>query len=246
MVVLINGIACVPMLVPKEQPATAAKLTLVAANVWGAHNKDPERFISFIRDTHPDVFCIEEDTPQWLSKLRNGLPDYHYSFDEGISGGSAIFSKIPIEQIAASPGKHQKRYGVRGEFLFGGQKVLLVASHPPAPDNRTKWNLRNEELARLADDVTLSQIPVLVAGDLNSTPWSGYFQRLMETANLEDSEIGHGVQPSWSTRMPLPLVPIDHCVYTKQMGVITRRIGPNFGSDHLPLVLELGISSPSS
>jgi endonuclease/exonuclease/phosphatase (EEP) superfamily protein YafD len=240
LILFINGIPCLPMLLPAEAPATATKLTLVAANVWGAHNKAPDRFIKFVHETRPDVICIEEETPQWLRILRNGLPDYPYSFDEGISGGSAIFSKIPIQQVVPPKGT-PRRYGVRGELIVGGQKMLLIASHPPAPLNRKKWLQRNLELIRLSDDVRTSEIPVVLAGDFNSTPWSRYFQQLVQTAKLDDSETGHGLQPSWSTIMPLPLVPIDHCVYTKELAVITRQIGPNFGSDHLPLVVKLGI-----
>jgi len=243
LVVVANGIAFLPMLLPKEQPPTSASLTLVTANVWGARNKQTERFVSFIHENHPDVICIEEVTPHWLSKLKEALPEYRYSFDEGHSGGSAIFSKIPIEKVAPPTGAHPRRYGVRGELVFGGQRMLLIAVHPPAPYTRKRWSLRNQELQRLADDVQTSQIPVVVAGDFNSTPWSGYFQRLIETAKLEDSETGHGIQSSWCTMMPLPLIPIDHCVYTKQLAVINRRTGPNVGSDHLPVIIQLGLRS---
>ncbi len=243
MVILTNGFAFLPLLIPVSSTNTGAKLTLVAANVWGAHNKDFERFFKFIQESNPDVICVEEDTKDWIAKIHEGLPEYRYSFDEGISGGTAIFSKIPIDRVEPPEGKHLKRYGVRGELQIGNQKILLIASHPPAPDNRDKWKTRNLELYRLSDDVRTSEIPVVIAGDFNSTPWSNYFQRMLLRAHLTDSEIGYGIQPSWSTRMPLPLVPIDHCVYTKELGVVKRKVGPNFGSDHLPLVIQLGLKS---
>jgi endonuclease/exonuclease/phosphatase (EEP) superfamily protein YafD len=88
---------------------------------------------------------------------------------------------------------------------------------------------------------------VIVIGDLNATPWSYAFSRLLRDADLIDSTRGFGVQPTWRTRygpvggMPAwPLqIPIDHCLHSAGLATIAREIGPACGSNHFPLLVVL-------
>ena len=36
-------------------------------------------------------------------------------------------------------------------------------------------------------------------------------------------------------------VPIDHCLVSEDIAVISRKTGPRIGSDHLPLYIEVSI-----
>lgn len=225
--------------VPSQQESRGVKV--IASNVWGARNPDQKPFEHMIHDEQPDIFILIELTPQWINALKRDLPEYSIQFQENISGGTAIFSKIPIQQQdmrGVSP--RQRRFGVCGTINVDGQDVLLIGSHPPAPQALKRWQSRNAELLRLSEDVRRESAihPVVIAGDLNTTPWSFYFQRLIE-AGLHDSEQGVGPQPSWSRRMPLPMVPIDHALYTDGIAIRNRRLGPDIGSDHLPVIFEI-------
>jgi endonuclease/exonuclease/phosphatase (EEP) superfamily protein YafD len=213
---------------------------VIASNVWGARNLSQSAFEEMIRAEQPDVFILIEQTPQWLKALKRDLPEYRTEFDEKLVGGTAIFSKIPIRQIMMDPLPHHRRFGVRGVLSVNGQDVLLIGSHPPAPSRTWGWNHRNTELLRLAEDVEREtpEHPVVIAGDLNTTPWSFYFRRLL-SCGLHDSEQGLGPQSSWSQRMALPMVPIDHALYTDGVVVLNRRLGPDIGSDHLPVIFEI-------
>jgi endonuclease/exonuclease/phosphatase (EEP) superfamily protein YafD len=224
-----------------KHPQAQSRLKFVSANVYGSRNYRFDTFVQYIHQVRPDVFVLLEDNPQWMAALRQRLPEYQYSFDEGITTGAAIFSKLPISQIEPPEGR-SKRYGVRGELDLNGRKILLVSAHPPAPYNTAKWEKRNHEFSLLLHDVQSSHEPTIIAGDLNCTPWSWYFQQLVKGAALLDSEYGNGIQPSWSTYLLAPLVPIDHCLYTRECFAISRSVGPNIGSDHLPLSVELAVN----
>ena len=83
--------------------------------------------------------------------------------------------------------------------------------------------------------------PVIVAGDLNTTPWSHGFQRLIRPRGLRDSAVGHGVQTTWNARRWVPRIPIDHVVVSPEVRVVARRVGPDVGSDHLPIEATLAV-----
>jgi endonuclease/exonuclease/phosphatase (EEP) superfamily protein YafD len=66
---------------------------------------------------------------------------------------------------------------------------------------------------------------------------------LLEVGKLKDSEQGFGPQPSWSTEMLIPFVPIDHFLVSNDIEVLNRVLGPNLGSDHLPVYVDLLVKS---
>ena len=81
----------------------------------------------------------------------------------------------------------------------------------------------------------------MVLGDLNATAWCYAFRRFLRETGLKDSARGWGYQATWPTGF-LPLrIPIDHCLLSPDLKVLNRRIGPNVGSDHFPLTVELAL-----
>ena len=47
---------------------------------------------------------------------------------------------------------------------------------------------------------------------------------------------------SWPTWSSLLRVPLDNCFLSDGLGVRAYRDGPNVGSDHRPLVVDLGVT----
>jgi hypothetical protein len=53
---------------------------------------------------------------------------------------------------------------------------------------------------------------------------------------------GRGNQGTWPTHLPMPwLLPIDHCLHSLEWDCVAREIGPETGSDHLPLLVSLAL-----
>lgn len=224
---------------PALAQSHAGGVKIIASNIYGFRNSNVDAFVQLVRSEQPDVLAITEMTPIWMTALKKRLPDYSIALDENISGGAAILSRVPIAHVQTPRGT--RRFGVRGVVNIGGRDVLLIASHPPAPSEQRRWQARNREFMRLADDVRSANMPVVIAGDLNCTPWSTYFRRLKDSCALVDSEQGTGPQPSWSAHMVAPMVPIDHCLVTRELITSDRRLGPAIGSDHLPLIVTVGL-----
>lgn len=223
-----------------SEPNTAA-VKILSLNLWGKHNDDFERTFTLIQSRNPDIVCFNEITPKWSKEAKSRLKDYPVRLIDSWSGGNAVFSKLPLKAMRDSA--HVQRFNIRAEVSLGSEKLALFACHPPSPFPREKrFQQRNAEFDYLAEDLVNTKQPAVVIGDLNCTPWSPYFSELIRRSGMRDSAVGKGIQPSWTTHLQVPpLLPIDHCLVSQNISVIKREIGPNVGSDHLPVYVELGI-----
>ena len=122
--------------------------------------------------------------------------------------------------------------GPAGEFT-------LVATHPVPPKTAALARSRDRQLRAIAEFVAAAPLPCIVAGDLNTTPWSAAFRDLLARGGLRDTALGRGVQGTWHARLPLPRIPIDHVLAPPGTEVLRRAVGPDVGSDHFPVEAEL-------
>jgi endonuclease/exonuclease/phosphatase (EEP) superfamily protein YafD len=118
--------------------------------------------------------------------------------------------------------------------------ALVIGLHTDRPQGAAEAAARNSQLADLAGFIAgQPERHVIVMGDFNLTPWSPYFQRLLDAAGLRDSAIGRGVAPTWFSRL-LPFgLPIDQVLLGPDVTVVDRHVGADVGSDHLPVIADL-------
>lgn len=84
--------------------------------------------------------------------------------------------------------------------------------------------------------------PRLVIGDFNTTSCPPHFQSFTNTAGLRDSRTGSGIQPTWPALWFHPLqICVDHCLVSPHFIVRNRTTGPNVGSDHYPIIVDLAL-----
>jgi endonuclease/exonuclease/phosphatase (EEP) superfamily protein YafD len=107
------------------------------------------------------------------------------------------------------------------------------------PGSKETFELRNVQLRGLASLAGQSKGMMILIGDLNVTPWSPDYARLIRDSGLRDARRGHGILPTWPTFFPLMMIPLDHCLISPTLAVSDIRLGPNIGSDHLPLIVDL-------
>jgi len=112
------------------------------------------------------------------------------------------------------------------------------------PGSAEYARLRNEQLHTVAAQVKASYRPVILIGDLNGTPWSPYFRDFLRASGLRNTSQGRGVQGSWPAGLPAGRIPLDHCLVSPEIRVIDRQVGPQVGSDHLPLLVDLEVGTP--
>ncbi len=215
---------------------------LATANLH-KRNRETDRVVRFVDREAPDVLLLTELTYEWEKRLESSLRSYPYSVvvprEDG--QGIALYSRLPVlsSEVLWFAGDEVPTLEARIDVR--GRPLLLFGAHPPAPRNARLYRLRNRIYAGLADRVRASGEPLVVLGDLNSTSWGQSFGRLLEDGGLRDTSEGRGFQWSWPAGFWPLAIPIDHCLTSKGVRIAGRRVGPDIGSDHYPLTVDLAV-----
>ena len=128
---------------------------------------------------------------------------------------------------------------VLARLTLDGRELAILATHPPPPINGEMAAARDEGLQGAATLVASLNMPVLLIGDLNATPWSQGLRLLRDGSTLDYRSADAAWTPTWNARTPFA-IPIDHALVTPPLVVASRHIGPDVGSDHRPQVVEIG------
>lgn len=230
-----------PYLIPRSRP-TASAVRIVVANLF-AENPTPEVALQFLREQDADVFVLLEVDAEWRTQLATLTNDYPFGkvLPQEDNFGLAVLSRRPLESVV------QKRFGTaRVPTLLAeltDPPLRILATHPPPPMGARNTAHRDSHMMELAEFCAADDRATVVAGDLNITPWSSKFRSTLARGQLHDSSWGLGIQPTWPTWTPAPLIPIDHLLTSRQVQTVRRHVGPAIGSDHRPVVIDVAVSA---
>jgi endonuclease/exonuclease/phosphatase (EEP) superfamily protein YafD len=227
-----------------ESPHSGGRLRLVSLNVHTA-NKRSDLVLDFLRGADADIILLMEVNNRWMTALSPLQTDYPYRLAEvrDDNFGIAMFSRIPLTNETVVEIGSAEVPSIIADIRVNEQTLHLVGTHPLPPGSSAYARLRNEQLVALADHVRSQSAPVILMGDLNVTPWSPYFADLLRDSGLKDSSRGHGLFGSWPAGLPGLRIPLDHCLVSPAVHVAGKRLGPDVGSDHLPVLIDLLVAS---
>jgi endonuclease/exonuclease/phosphatase family metal-dependent hydrolase len=239
---------------PERAPAGASRLRLMTANLE-YNNPTAGALAGQIRAASPDLLVLEELSPLTLSGLRHTgvLAGYRYRMllPEPGAFGAGVLSRFPLTDVAQPrvAGLLSLRATVHPRPAAA---FRLFVVHTPAPRDghaTSRWRAQLADLRRETAATAATGMPVVAAGDFNATEDHRGLRRLLAAgphgAGLRDAhDVAHaGWTPTWSTSSgPVPpLVRIDHVLCTRQFAVTGYRVGSAYGSDHLPLQVDLAL-----
>lgn len=240
------GVSVVPLLpyalgepVPSAVASTGEEtFRLVSFNVW-FRNRDMARVAEYIEKSQADAVVLLELTEPQANMLLPLLPTYpHYHMDTSRMG-AAVFTKWPLlsaESVSLSEG------GAVAERImidWRGTPVSVLGVHLNWPMGPRNSEYRNQELDSVVALGKAQRGPLLIAGDFNLTPWSEYFSDALERSGLHDAAVGFGLARSWPAQFAPVGIRIDHCLLSRHWSARSTSVGPDLGSDHLPLVAEV-------
>ncbi len=227
-------------------------LKVLSSNVW-MHNQNYPALLELVRKEDPDIAMFFEVTPsgqQQLDSLNDILP-----YSAGRDTGALIYTKLSLNGTKIWFNNPQYPNTTIIENLQHQNKSFtLVGTHPSSPHSEQQFEIRNRQLTSLAEYLATNSEALIVGGDFNVSMWSPYYRQFIDRSKLTNARHGFGVAPSWTPAelrslpnfiQPWLSIPIDH-IFTRsgkfKLHPISMKAGPNIGSDHLPIIAEIGVA----
>jgi endonuclease/exonuclease/phosphatase (EEP) superfamily protein YafD len=215
-----------------------AKLTLVSLNA-GGNRLDEMAFAQWCDKIEADVIVLLEQ-PENIRELdqtlaSSGLTAHHFIY-------SSVYSRHPCELVTFwEYGDHPRPASREWIFLVQHPERMIgvIPIHFPSPRTAAKWaEAKQSAPKRGAWAVQAGAeygIPIIAAGDFNSTHNGLIYKLFRESSQLTSVSANNVTSGSWPSMMPSwGSLPIDHIFVDQHVAVISEDIGPNVGSDHRP------------
>jgi endonuclease/exonuclease/phosphatase (EEP) superfamily protein YafD len=224
----------------RSAPAGGAPVRILLANVW-TEGEGFAKVRQLIADEKPDLIGLVEVDRRWLRELAPALGGYAGRIEEPREDnfGIALYARGPLSGTVEPLGSPLP--SVIAEVLVDGVRLRVLVTHPLPPVDSEAYRQQERQLDAVAERARAATDSDVVMGDFNATPWSRPFVRLLHRTGLCDSRAGFGVQASFPSGRAALRIPIDHLLASCSIGVGDRRIGPDIGSDHLPVIADLVI-----
>jgi len=235
-------------------------LKVLSYNVrlFNAYEKDPSKenvseIISDIISTEqPDVFCIQEFYKEHSEDFSTYPYQYIHFKRRASKLGHAIFSKYPIIKEGAFDFedsnnnalfvdivKEEDTLRVYNLHLQSLSITPSVSSLQEGDTDRlrkrigTSFSKQQDQVKRVLEHKKATNLPVLLCGDFNNTPFSYTYRKLKKGMNDAFLEKGNGLGRTYSfDSYPMR---IDYIFGSKEMEVIRFETIKKSFSDHYPI-----------
>ncbi len=219
----------------------------------------PERLTALLRDQGPAIVGLQEvdqATGEALPEAADVL-SHQVIFPLGIPG-KALLSRFPIlstRLLESDPARPDLVVTVD----LGGTEVTVIVAHPPPPYLRRTGLVTREgtaaQIADLIEVVSTTTSPLLLLGDFNAVALNT-IPRQLAAAGLTDVVKRSGrplaTYPTRLTtpddgggrmrKLPVrPVLRLDYIWASHHWRVLSSGLGPDAGSDHLPVLATLAL-----
>jgi endonuclease/exonuclease/phosphatase (EEP) superfamily protein YafD len=222
------------------EQGTAPLLRLVSANLL-YKNLGFERALQGLVALDADVLVLCEVTPEARGHFRRLELHYPHALDTCAADslyGILILSRFPLTLRSSGVGEDPLPRHLAAELSVGADRISLVAIHPTNPLRFSRAHRIPAEFGAVAQLCRTAQEDLIVVGDCNAAGWSSYLRELETTAILANDR---KLRPSWPVWLPaLVRLPLDHIWVRGRVALLKVGLGHSIGSDHLPLVAEIG------
>lgn len=248
--VVAAGPSMVDALSNPPHEATGPTLTVMSVNLL-ASNRHTAPVIEQIQDVHPDILLLQEYSLHWHRAMHDALgEDYFYTgMPRPDSFGIAIYSRRPfigqpqVESLLGRVDVPQIRVVVR----LAGRRLVIYNIHL-LPPYRSSYVDQRLQFADLLDRLRSARLPVIAAGDFNFTSTSPNADALRRIGFRD----AHSIAGAWRgttwpmrgffSRLPVPKIRIDHVYLPPGLTADAVRTGLAHGSDHRPVIAEIGFA----
>ena len=225
------------------QVASGYSISFLVVNVF-MYNREAKRCLDMLGNASPDVVLAVETDKWWQKELDVLKEEYPHALAAplGNTYGMLLYSKLPLEHPEIKyllehdiPSVHTKI------ILPGGVKIKFFGIHPrpPMPQESISSVKRDAELVMVGREAKRTNMPVVVAGDLNDVAWSHTTHLFQRISGLLDPRIGRGMFSTFNSKSWFLRWPLDHIFFSHEFRVMQIARLEHIGSDHFPIFLKL-------
>jgi endonuclease/exonuclease/phosphatase (EEP) superfamily protein YafD len=235
-----NSLLLVPIYLSPTSSDAEPNLRILHANVLTT-NTDHQSFLELVEDVNPDIISVQENNLAWQEALRALGETYPHAkiLPREDNFGIALYSRLPFEEIEVLIMTTARVPAIEASVSVAGRSVKIFAIHTLPPLDGFNARSRAAQLAQIPKRMPAAGTPTLLIGDLNTTMTSPLYRRLEEASGLRNARYGF----AFGATCPRPYgalgLPLDHVLVSGDIEVKSFRVGPDIGSDHLPIVVEV-------
>ncbi len=223
-------------------------LKVMTINVL-AVNQRLDDVVRQISSAEADIVAVLELSTPLADRITKQLQASHpfasvHPQDPG-NFGIGLWSRFPLRDDHSFILNRDWNPSVEATVECPSGSIHIIATHPVPPMNRNLFETRNDHMSMLARHVATARTrnpstPIVLAGDLNTTPWSPFYHQFLTDTNLLSSATGRGLTPTWYRYQAFPFgIVIDHILFSDELQCIDRQVLPDMGSDHRAVVATL-------
>lgn len=226
-------------------------ISLLIFNVL-MENREFERVLELVQTVNPDVILLAEPNDWWAEKLTPLKENYPHSVAHTLENhyGMMLFSRLPLHDTEIQFLIQDDIPSIHTQIkLRSGDDVALHGVHPrpPVPEERGRSTERDGELLLVGKAVRESNLPCIVAGDMNDAAWSQSTKLFKRISGLLDPRVGRGFYNTFHANYKLFRLPLDHIFHSHHFRLIDlQRIKNSCGSDHFPVFVNLSYEKDAS
>ena len=181
-----------------------------------------------------DIITLQEVPPAHEMTLRGmqAYPHQTHCFFREYIGGVSILSKHPLSGTECAKGEGL----VMAQVNAPGGAVTVASIHTYWP-----WPYsQHAQIDRWVPRFAKAWGPMIVAGDFNAAPW---IHAVAKVAEASRTKVVPGLRMTIEV-MGVP-IPIDHALLSEEFCGLYAQVGPEIGSDHFPILVEIGRMDPT-
>ncbi|WP_420153010.1 endonuclease/exonuclease/phosphatase family protein [Siphonobacter sp.] len=218
-------------------------LSLLISNVY-QYNRVSEKLLRLIDRMEPDIVLLAETDQWWAEQMRPLHESYPHRVLKPIDNtyGMLLYSRLKLTDASVKflveediPSIHAK------VWLRSDEPIQLYCLHPtpPVPQENPRSTERDKEILMVGREAKQSDIPVIVAGDMNDVAWSYTTDLFLKTSGLLDPRRGRGFYSTFHAKIPFLRFPLDHVFCSSDFKLLQLQRLPSIESDHFPMFIKL-------
>lgn len=230
-----------PWLIAAKPTSATEKPTLRVLHANVLYTRDElETTAQMIREQHPDIFVLQEMTPESIEKISAAFQS-SYPYQDTLLAKDPCFlfvaSRTPMLLDRQAMRAHRV---IHLMTTINDHDISFITVHPRTPILPGWFTERNEQLAFAAQKAREVPHPAVLIGDFNISVFSPVYATTFDKEpGLTACRKGFGLQATWPRFLPPVMIPIDHAFVNEGFQTINFQTLPQPGSDHKALVVDL-------